>query len=307
MKGWISLHRSIMTSWIWDDAKAFQRWICLLMFAAWEDTEMKFHNKRVKVKRGQLVTSKRQLARRWHTNNRIVSALLQDFVFYEMISMETKDNMTLITVLNYDKYQYNSGPEKYLKLPREEVMDEGKIPENMAAPEQNRLHKRSHDIINNKNNNKLKNIFTPEARALELKYFEVLKDKDQLFTDETMEILEVKNEEIPQLLETFKEEQLRKEKTHDNINDYQRHFHDWLKIKKENEKKRTKTKRNTAGTKAGAKTQPANNGGTEKNARTDGEATDSPAEKKNGDEKAGRRRGGNPLGNITIRKTETDD
>lgn len=288
-----------MTHWIWEDAKAFQRWICLLMFAAWEDTEMKYHNKRVKVNRGQLVTSKRQLARRWHTNSRIVKNLLQDFIYYEMITVEVKDNMTFITILNYEKYQYaNDEKGKFLKVPVN--TKDGQEDEKYSSDDQNRLQKRSQDIINN---NKLNNDFTPEVRALEIKYFEKLYESEKIFTDETLQILEVTQEEIPLLLEKFKEEQLRRQKKHNNINDYLRHFHDWLNKMKENGKRNTKNKRNTAGRKAKNKTQPTNYGGDQKIPREDG--AENNATRGNGE--TGKQDEENPFGRVKIRKTKTDD
>lgn len=293
-----------MTSWVWDDAKAFQRWICLLMFTAWEDTEMIFHNKRVKVKRGQMVTSKRQLAQRWHTNSRIVTNLLQNFVCKGMIMMDVKDNMTIITVLNYDKYQYNSeNNEKYFKFSREDVFGEVENDHNNATSVQSGSHKRSQNKINN---NKLENDFTPEARAHEIEYFEILTNSEKLFTDETMQILEITQDEIPQLLEMFKDEQLRREKMHDNVGDYKRHFLNWLDKKVKDGKRRSKNKRNNAGGKSSTKTQSENSGGTENIPRTAEKTTDSSRDGKINAKETGKSNAGGPLKWVTVRKAETD-
>ena len=71
-KGWICLHRKIQECSIWDNDEKFDcrsAWIDLLLLANHEDKKTLFDGKPVVVKRGQRITSVRQLAERWHWGN----------------------------------------------------------------------------------------------------------------------------------------------------------------------------------------------------------------------------------------------
>jgi len=65
--GWISIHRQIWNNWTWQD-KPFskgQAWIDLLLLVNHEDNKIFIDGELMLVKRGQRVTSIRQLADRW--------------------------------------------------------------------------------------------------------------------------------------------------------------------------------------------------------------------------------------------------
>ena len=67
MPGWIKIHRQIQNCLIWDD-KPFNMasaWIDLLLLANHEDKETIFDKKPILVKRGQRITSVRELSSRW--------------------------------------------------------------------------------------------------------------------------------------------------------------------------------------------------------------------------------------------------
>lgn len=57
-KGWISLSRSIVDNWVWDNGEQFSRgqaWIDLLLSANHEDRKIMFDGKPLLVKRGSLL------------------------------------------------------------------------------------------------------------------------------------------------------------------------------------------------------------------------------------------------------------
>ena len=108
MRGWIALYRSIIDHWIWNtSSRRLQRWIDLIFLATWQpEKEVFFGSGLVKVKRGQYATSTRRLMQRWHTNNHVVSDTLKLFESAGMISIDRKRNWMIITVCNYEKYQF---------------------------------------------------------------------------------------------------------------------------------------------------------------------------------------------------------
>ena len=106
MVGWIALYRAIVEHWVWNtSSKRFQRWVDLLFLAAWQRRRVGFGNMMVNLERGQIVTSIRLLMKRWGTNNTTVTTTLKLFVDNGMISMKRDKNMTIITIVNYNKYQ----------------------------------------------------------------------------------------------------------------------------------------------------------------------------------------------------------
>lgn len=106
MIGWIAVYRCIVDHWIWNtSSKRFQRWIDLLFLASWKDRETGFGQTIIHLNRGQLVTSTRQLMRRWGTNNTTVDTTLKLFEENGMISCDKTRKRTIITIINYNKYQ----------------------------------------------------------------------------------------------------------------------------------------------------------------------------------------------------------
>ena len=83
-KGWISLSRSIVDNWVWDNGEQFSRgqaWIDLLLSANHEDRKIMFDGKPLLVKRGSFVTSQHKLADKWHWSRHKVSLFLKALPF----------------------------------------------------------------------------------------------------------------------------------------------------------------------------------------------------------------------------------
>lgn len=105
MAGWILLHRSILKHWVWLSPLHTQRWLYILLNAAYEERAVEFSNKKLILKRGQLLTTYRQLQADWKTSSDVVNSFLKALERNEMINLEPTKDWTLITVCNYDKYQ----------------------------------------------------------------------------------------------------------------------------------------------------------------------------------------------------------
>ena len=106
-KGWICLHRKIQECSIWDNDEKFDcrsAWIDLLLLANHEDKKTLFDGKPVVVKRGQRITSVRQLAERWHWGNDRTLRYLRLLESEKMIIKESDKRRTLITIVNYGVY-----------------------------------------------------------------------------------------------------------------------------------------------------------------------------------------------------------
>ena len=123
--GWIKLHRQIQDcDFLWDSKdEPFDRrsaWIDLLLMANHKDTRLIFRGKAITVGCGQRITSLHKLSERWHWGiNRVRNYLdlLQD---ENMIIRESDNTKTLITIVNYQKYQ---GFDEFDHTPTDTVTD----------------------------------------------------------------------------------------------------------------------------------------------------------------------------------------
>lgn len=106
--GWISIHRKIQQSDIWLDKEPFDKrsaWIDLIMMANHEDRQVMFNGKFIEVKRGEKITSLKQLSERWKWSRSKVKRFLNLLESGSMIELKTKQRYTSYKVVNYNVYQ----------------------------------------------------------------------------------------------------------------------------------------------------------------------------------------------------------
>lgn len=106
--GWISIHRKIQQSDIWLDKEPFDKrsaWIDLIMMANHEDKQILFNGKFMEVKRGEKITSLKQLSDRWRWSTGKVKRFLNLLESGSMIELKTKRRYTSYKVVNYNVYQ----------------------------------------------------------------------------------------------------------------------------------------------------------------------------------------------------------
>ena len=80
-------------------------WIDLLMFANHEDKQIIFDYKPIIVKRGQYLTSVRKLSARWKWDKERTLKYLRLLEQLGMITKDSNNRRTLLTIENYEKYQ----------------------------------------------------------------------------------------------------------------------------------------------------------------------------------------------------------
>lgn len=107
-EGWILLHRKIQDNRIWTDKEPYDKrsaWIDLLMMANHADKNIIVDYKLVMVKRGQIYTSVRKLAERWGWSKDRALKYLRLLETLQMITKDSTNQRTLLTIENYDIYQ----------------------------------------------------------------------------------------------------------------------------------------------------------------------------------------------------------
>jgi len=112
--GYIAIYRSIQEHWTYT-AEAFskgQAWVDLILSANHTERKILMGNELILIKRGQLVTSELKLMKKWKWSKTKVRNYLLTLQKDNMIIKESDSKKTMITICNYDKYQFTETTEK---------------------------------------------------------------------------------------------------------------------------------------------------------------------------------------------------
>lgn len=110
--GWIKLYRSLKKHWLFKDAEILRVWIAILLKASHKDRSLLFNGELVRLKRGSLVLSKLALAERFELSRPRLDRVLGKLERDRMIVQQTSNRNTVISVVNYDKYQIQERNER---------------------------------------------------------------------------------------------------------------------------------------------------------------------------------------------------
>lgn len=105
---WIKLHKELLDSDIWNIEEPFtyrSAFIHVLLSANWKDGVFSHQGHIIKVKRGQWLTSIYKLASTFKWDRKKVYKWLKYVEAAGMITTESYNFGTTLTVVNYDKYQ----------------------------------------------------------------------------------------------------------------------------------------------------------------------------------------------------------
>ena len=109
MSGWFSVKRGMLDHPIFH--KRPDRtyiWLWMLDMAAYQDTRQDAGGKPVEVKRGQLLTSYRQIEAATGVGMQVIRTLFKLLSNERSINTDTSNGRLLITISNYEKYQRGS-------------------------------------------------------------------------------------------------------------------------------------------------------------------------------------------------------
>lgn len=113
--GWIKLYCQTLDSEFWDTGDPFDyqhAFMHVLLSANWKTGRMLVNGKVFTIKRGQWMTSTVKLAARFHWSRNKVTRWLKIMHEFGMLDSEQTGFGTLITVVNYSKYQGDGGEER---------------------------------------------------------------------------------------------------------------------------------------------------------------------------------------------------
>ena len=123
-KGFIMLSRSFFENELWEAKRTYsdaEAWLDLIQLARFEDGERTVRIGKVEVveKRGQVAISTRALAERWGRSIGSIQYLMKKLINHDMVSIDTKEGLSIISLTNYDKYNFVSKVKKQAKGKKE--------------------------------------------------------------------------------------------------------------------------------------------------------------------------------------------
>lgn len=112
VEGWNKIYRSIQEHWLWtcEPFSRGQAWIDLLLMANYKEAKIMVNGNLEVVERGQRITSIRKLSDRWKWSTKKVTHFLDQLVKDKMIEYISDSSKTVVTIVNYDKYQGKETP-----------------------------------------------------------------------------------------------------------------------------------------------------------------------------------------------------
>lgn len=113
-QGVFQVHRGIFDHPIFAPEPFTEReaWLWMIATAAWKATRVRFGRKMIALERGQLIFSERFLAEKWQWAKTTVRRFLARLCEGNMITQKTDRDATLITICNYDEYQFGGTTER---------------------------------------------------------------------------------------------------------------------------------------------------------------------------------------------------
>ncbi len=109
---WIKLYRQMLMSEFWISEEPFSSrdaFIHVLLSANWKDGKAVYNGQVINVRRGQCLTSIRKLSTTFHWGVHRVYRWIKMMKLLGMIDSENVKSGTLITIVNYEKYQGETG------------------------------------------------------------------------------------------------------------------------------------------------------------------------------------------------------
>lgn len=162
MEGWIKLYRKIFENPVLGkDSEHLAVWIYLLAHATHKQIPAIFKGEKIILNKGQLITGRKSIAAKLKIPESKIYRIIKEFKNEQQIEQQTSNKNSLITILNWSKYQSS------------EQQDETQMNNNWTSTEQ--------QMNTNKNVKNEKNIFNYSfINKKEKKDFRPYEENDEL-------------------------------------------------------------------------------------------------------------------------------
>lgn len=106
MQGWIKLHRKVLENPIvCKDSDHLAVWIYLLLNATHESYPALFRGQKITLEPGQLITGRKSISNKLSVSESKTKRILIELESDQQIDRQRSNQSSLITILNWDKYQ----------------------------------------------------------------------------------------------------------------------------------------------------------------------------------------------------------
>jgi hypothetical protein len=169
--GWVSIYRQIFDNKDLKDNNHIVIFIYMVVHASHKPTIVKYRNKRITLKRGQLAVTVKDLAKRFSLSIKNVRTILKNLEVANTLAHTLHRQLSVYTIVNYNKFQDNDPSEI-------------KLVGNETGKQNNKYSNILYSI--NKNDKSLSNmtvkpkkITIPTLQDLKTKIIEKPKDKNE--------------------------------------------------------------------------------------------------------------------------------
>lgn len=108
MEGWVKIHRKMLENpIICKDSDYLSVWIYLLLNATHKEIPALFKGKKIILKPGQLITGRKSISNKLKISESKIYRIINDYKSEHQIEQQTSNKNSLITIINWDKYQEN--------------------------------------------------------------------------------------------------------------------------------------------------------------------------------------------------------
>lgn len=112
MSGYVRLHRSLLGHPAFRNDAEAMAFAWMVAKAAWKPTRVRYKERALRLERGQLAVSQRDMARALDRDKAWIERLWKRLKSEAMIKVGVEAGVALITICKYDKYQCNSKPDE---------------------------------------------------------------------------------------------------------------------------------------------------------------------------------------------------
>lgn len=188
MEGWIKIHRKILENpIICKDSDYLAVWIYLLLNATHKEIPALFKGKKIILQKGQLITGRKSMSSQLKISESKIYRIINDFKSEQQIEQQTSNQNSLISILNWDKYQQIEQQNEQ-QMNNERTTDEQPVNTNKNV-------KNDKNVKNERNNN-------ISAKANKHKYGEY---QNVLLKDEELQMLKEEYENWEELIKYLDE------------------------------------------------------------------------------------------------------
>lgn len=108
MEGWIKIHRQLLDNpIICKDSEHLSIWIYLLLNATHKEIPALFKGEKIILQPGQLITGRKSMSEKLKIPESKIYRVINEYKSEQQIEQQTSNKNSLITILNWNKYQQN--------------------------------------------------------------------------------------------------------------------------------------------------------------------------------------------------------